>query len=365
VGRNDRLAATSDPPLTAVHIDAAQAVRPAVDLLPGRCFGRRVAAKVDAHPHLVVRASTAAPSVGSNWSMPLGNAAGIVDMPIDMPAQSIDWKHLAEVGRTFSEQLPPEWGLGAVWPPVILLVVSAIIGLHGERLTRVLVIGTFIALAALLGQRLAEAMALAFWPTVVLCGALGGIIAYVFYRWSLGLVLAAVMAAAAGAWSASCSLNTDEVLAILRGAAGPSGGRPVPVAVAQAGDYLHYVKIVYERAAHLWSAVAAQPGAGQRLLLTMCAGGAVGLLAGLVFGRIAAILWTSVLAAAGIVFAAVCLALWYEPKWSQYLSDNHQYLLFGGIVAAALFALRQLGRRRPTVIVATVPADSTQPQNNS
>lgn len=271
---------------------------------------------------------------------------------------------MAEIGRTFSDRLPSEWGLAAVWPLIILLVVSAIIGLYGERLMRVLVIAAFMALAAWLGQHLAEAMALAFWPTVVLCGALGGIVAYVFYRWSLGLALAAATAVAAGAWSACHCLGTDAVLAILRGGRGPSDGGPVPMSFEQAGDYLPYVKMLYERAAHLWSAVGAQSGDGQHLLLTMCAGGAVGLLAGLVFGRIAAILWTSVLGAAGIVFAGVCLALWYDPKWNPYLSDNHQYLLFGGVVIAALFALRQLGRSRPKVVVATVPADSTQPQNH-
>jgi hypothetical protein len=294
---------------------------------------------------------------------PLRNNRRIVDMAIDMLAQSVDWNHLAEIGRAFSDRLPQEWHLGAVWPLVFLLVLSVIIGLYGERLTRLMVLGGFVALAALLGRRLAEAMLLPFWPTVVLCGALGGIFASVFYRWSLGLAMAAIMAVAAGAWSASYSLNTNEVAGIFAGAGGPSeAGGTTTTSVEPSGDYLLYLKTVYQRAVHLWSAIAAKPGAERRLLLTMCAGGAVGLLAGLVLGRLAAILWSSVLAAAGLVFAAICLALWYEPQWSQYLSDNHQYVLLGGVVAALLFALRQLGRSRPAATVAIAPAESAQTQ---
>ncbi len=283
-------------------------------------------------------------------------------MAIEMPAQSIDWSHLAEIGRTFSQRLPQEWGLGAVWPLVILLVLSVFIGLYGERLTRLVVLGAFIAVAALLGQRLTEAMVLPFWPTVILCGALGGILASVFYRWSLGLALGAVMAAAAGVWCASYSLSTDEVMSILSGAGNLPDGGTAPTPVEQSGNYLQYLKIAQQRAVDLWSAVAAKPGDEQRLLLTMCAGGAVGLLAGLVFGRIAAILWTSVLAAAGVVFAAACLALWYKPEWNQYLSDNHQYLLLGGGVVALLFMLRQVSRSRRTAIVAVAPAESAASQ---
>ena len=60
VGCNDMpVAATSNPPLTTLHIDFAQVGRLAVDLLLGRIFGRPGAAMVYLEPQLVVRGSTA------------------------------------------------------------------------------------------------------------------------------------------------------------------------------------------------------------------------------------------------------------------------------------------------------------------
>jgi LacI family transcriptional regulator len=63
VGCNDTSAATADPPLTTLHIDFARIGRLAVDLLLGRIFGRAVATKVYVQPHLVVRATTAPPTI--------------------------------------------------------------------------------------------------------------------------------------------------------------------------------------------------------------------------------------------------------------------------------------------------------------
>ncbi len=63
VGCNDLSAAAADPPLTTLHIDFARVGRLAVDLLLGRIFGRTAAAKVYVEPHLVVRASTAPPTI--------------------------------------------------------------------------------------------------------------------------------------------------------------------------------------------------------------------------------------------------------------------------------------------------------------
>jgi hypothetical protein len=229
----------------------------------------------------------------------------------------------------------------------------------------VLVLGAFMALGALLGQRLSGMMDLPFWPTLVLCGAVGGILAYVFYRWSLGLALAVVLAGATGVWSAGSSLNSNEILSLFSGVPGLSdaGGASAPTA-APPGDSLQYVETVRQRAMHLWSTIADKPGAQQHLLITILAGAAVGLLAGLVLGRLAAILLTSVLAAAGAVFAGISLALWYQPQWGQYLSDNRRYVLLAGVAAALLFVLRQLARARPAAAVAA-PAELAPPQKKS
>ena len=60
VGCNDLpAAAASNPSLTTLHIDFAQAGRLAVDLLLGRLFGRPGPATAYLEPHLVVRGSTA------------------------------------------------------------------------------------------------------------------------------------------------------------------------------------------------------------------------------------------------------------------------------------------------------------------
>lgn len=90
----------------------------------------------------------------------------------------------------------------------------------------------------------------------------------------------------------------------------------------------------------------------------MLAGAAIGLFAGLVFGRLAAILWTSVLAAAGLLFAGISLAVWYQPQWGDYLSDRRQYVLMAGGAVTLLFTLRQLARAKPaaTVVVVESPA---------
>ena len=283
----------------------------------------------------------------------------MVDMAIDMVGQGLNWNHLAEMGRGLSQRVPQEWHLLTIWPLAVLLVASMLIGLYGERLTRALVLGAFIGLAGLLGQRLVEAMVLPFWPTVIFCGAFGGILAYMFYRWSLGLALAVVLALAAAAWSVGNSLDTTEILSVFSSAPGLSddSGQGASPAV-QLGDYLRYIEMVREHATRLWSSVAAKPGAQQHLLLTALAGGAVGLFAGLVLGRLAAVLLTSVLAACGLVFSGASLAIWYQPQWGQYLSDNRQYVLLGGVTVALLFLLCQLARSLPGASAA--PAASAE-----
>lgn len=291
----------------------------------------------------------------------------MVDMVMHMLGQAMDWSRIGEIGRSLGQHLPHEGGVVAIWPLVVLLAASVFVGLHGERLTRLLVLGLSIGLAALLGQRLVEAMTLPFWPTLVLCGAVGGILAHMFYRWSLGLALAVILALAAGTWSAGSSLTTDEIRALFSGSHTLSdGGSEAVPSVIPSGAYTQYLQAAVQRAMHLWSSVADKPDARKHLLLTMLAGAAVGLLAGLVLGRLAAILWTSVLAAAGLIFALTSLAVRFQPQWGASLSDNRQYVLLAGVTAALLFMLRQLGRTRPTTTIVTVaPASLASSQDKS
>jgi len=273
---------------------------------------------------------------------------------------------MSEISRDLGAHLPKDWGVAAVWPLIVLLVASVFIGLYGERLTRVLVLGAFIGLAALLGCRLADSMTLPLWPTVLLMAALGGILAHLFYRWSLGLALAVVLAVAAGAWSTGSSLDTNEIRGALSDLpALVAVGETSPSLPDQPGDPMLYIERIQRQVMQVWSAVAARPEAQKHLLITVLAGAAIGLFAGLVLGRLAAILWTSVLAAGGLLFAGISLAVRYQPPWGDYLSNNRQYVLMAGAAAALLFMLRQLARGRPTtVVVAAAPAVAS-PSNKS
>jgi hypothetical protein len=277
---------------------------------------------------------------------------------MDMLAQAIDWNRIGEISRDLGANLPKDVGVAAVWPMVVLLVASVFIGLYGERLTRVLVLGVFIGLAALSGRWAAVAMALPLWPTVLLAAALGGIVAHLFYRWSLGLALATVLALAAAAWSTGTSLDASEIRGALSDLPGLVGvGEASPALPDQPGNLMHFLEKVQRQAIQVWEAMTTRPEAQKHLLITMLAGAAVGLLAGLVLGRLAAILWTSVLAAGGLLFAGISLAVWYQPQWGDYLSDNRQYVLMAGAAAALLFMLRQLARGRPaTMVVVEAPA---------
>ncbi len=347
-------------------------------------------------------------------------------MTMDMLAQAIDWGHLGDSVRNLGQHLPRDIGIAGAWPLMALLVASVFIGLYGERLTRLLVLGTFIGLAMLLGRYVAESMSLPFWPTVLLTAALGGIVAHLFYTWFLGLVLAVVLAVAAGAWSAGSYLDSNELrgtlsdlstalvgqgatngspgalrnppgdgVGMLRDALGGGaeaiggalGGRPdtllggggdsvrgtggagfLPggdslgglggpagaLSGEQAGEALRRIERVRQCALQVWADLEATPDAQRNLLITMLAGAAIGLFAGLVLGRLAAILLTSVLAAAGLVYACLWLAVWYQPQLSGPLSLHRQHVLIAGAAAALLFFLRQLSRGR--VVPAAAPA---------
>lgn len=280
-------------------------------------------------------------------------------MVMDMLAQAIDWNRVGDISRTLGENLPKDLGVVAIWPLVVLLVVSVFIGLYGERLTRVLVLGASLGLAALGGRWAAGAMGLPFWPTTVLAAALGGIAAHLFYRWALGLALAAALALAAGAWSTGTSLDAAEIRTVLSDLpVVVSVGETSPTVSNRPGDLVQLFERVQQQAVQVWQAMTTTPEAQKHLLLTMLAGAAIGLFAGLVFGRLAAILWTSVLAAAGLLFAGISLAVWYQPQWGDYLSDHRQYVLMAGGAVTLLFTLRQLARAKPaaTVVVVESPA---------
>ena len=72
-------------------------------------------------------------------------------MVMDMLAQAIDWNRIGEISRDLGANLPKDMGVAAVWPLIVLLVASVFIGLYGERLTRVLVLGAFIGLGGPVG----------------------------------------------------------------------------------------------------------------------------------------------------------------------------------------------------------------------
>lgn len=284
-------------------------------------------------------------------------------MTTNMLAQGIDWNSLTHAGQSLS-RLPQEWHMTAAWPLIVLLVVSVFIGLYGERLTRLLVLGAAVALGATLGRWLVPQMSLPFWPTVIFCGATAGTIAYVFYRWAFALALAAGTAIAVAAWSAGTAPDFPSLFSDVA-ALSDATAVPMPDAPASPDNYLAYIEAVGDRAAQALGTLAEKPEARKHLLLTMLAGGAAGLFAGLVLGRFAAILWTSVLAAAGMITAIVGLALWYQPSWRQILSDNRQYVLAVGAGLALLFLLRQLSRRRPTAVVVAAPGEVAREPDKS
>jgi hypothetical protein len=285
---------------------------------------------------------------------------------MDMLAQAIDWNRIGEIARGLGEHLPKDLGVAAVWPLILLLVASVFIGLYGERLTRVLVLGAFIGLAATAGRWLADSMVLPLWPTVLLAAALGGILAHLFYRWSLGLALAVVLAVAGAAWSTGSSLDTDDLRGALSDFSAVVGaGETSSPAPGEPAGLIRYVERVWRQVVQIWEAVAARPEAQKHLWVTMLAGAAIGLFAGLVLGRLAAILLTSVLAAGGLLLAGMSLAAWYQPQWGEYLSNHRQYVLMAAVAAVMLFILYQLARGRSAVTVVAVAPTVASPSNKS
>lgn len=255
-----------------------------------------------------------------------------------------DLNHLSDMARSLTSSVPAGLHLADIWPLAVLLVVSVFIGLYGERLTQVLILGIFIALGAAAGQQVAAWLALPFWPTVIFVGSLGGIFAYVLYRYALGLVLAVSLALGCGAWSLGTNLDKQEVSDFWANVTATQEARP-PVAgsatPAEALKYVQRLQGLLQQVQDLQHTVAGKPEAQKHLVIMMLAGAAVGLLAGLVLGRIAAILWTSLLAGAGVVVALTSLAVLVRPEWREPLSDNPRYVLGAAGGAALLFLLRQ------------------------
>ncbi len=291
-----------------------------------------------------------------------------------MLAEAMNLGSVSDAIGNLGQHAPDLSRLTALWPYAILLVASILIGMHGERITRIVVLAGFVVLGALLGQRLAEWMSLPPMPTVVFLGSLGGIGAWMFYRWSLGLALAVAMALAAGAWSSGARLTGSEVLGIFSNAPGlpsveiapddytsfgeiplpPIDGEAQSVRPVDAAAVLRYFDGVWQRVAAVWSAVAAKPEGQKHLLLSILAGGGVGLLAGLLLGRLAALLLTSVLGGAGLVAAGVSLAVAVQPDWAEWFTQNRQHVLTAGAIASVLFLLRQAAHRRPRPTVVTI-----------
>ncbi len=100
----------------------------------------------------------------------------------------------------------------------------------GRSLTRILILAIFIGIGATAGRLVADRLGLPVQPTAIFLGAMGGIFSFILYRYALGLVLALVVAAACGAWSAGGTLNQRELSDILKGV------KAVPEAVAAPGQ---------------------------------------------------------------------------------------------------------------------------------
>lgn len=290
-----------------------------------------------------------------------------------MESATPDMSRLVDAASSLAQQVPPEWQLGGLWPFAILLIVSVIIGLHGERLTRLLILAGFIALGAALGQRVAGWMALPLWPTVVLAGSLGGLAAHIFWRYAMGMALAVLLGAMCGAWSAGTTLDSQQVIDLFSRATAAtqpsteaaSGGLVNPVAdpAAAVKAYADVLEAVRDRGASLWQNMIATPEGHKHFLVMVLAGAGVGLLAGLVLGRLAAIVFTSVLAGAGTVAGLAGLIVRLQPEWGTWLSDNRRYVLAAAVTLAALYGIRQLSR--PRTVLAAPPAELASSSDKS
>lgn len=274
----------------------------------------------------------------------------------------IDLNHLLDWVRSLVSGGPEGLHGAGVWPLVAILTVSVVIGLYGERIAQLLILGIFISLGGLVGTKAAGWIALPQWPTVILMAALGGIFAFMLYRYALGLVLAVTLALAAGAWSMGSHMDRQEIADLWasvtsgeQGAAqAPAAEEPAVPNVPGSGEAMHYLQRVQGAAGWvegLQRNLANRPDVQKHLVIMMLAGGAVGLLAGLVLGRIAAILLTSMVGGAGIVGSAAALSVRARPEWGPWASDNQRYLLVAAGVLALIFLLRQGSRRAPATAV--------------
>lgn len=266
---------------------------------------------------------------------------------MDWTKLSLD--HLTAMLRSFVGSLPADWRtVEGIWPAVVLLVAAVIIGLYGERLTRVLILGIFIFLGAAAGQQVAAWLDLPFWPTVIFVGSLSGIFAYVLYRYALGLVLAVALSLSCGAWSLASNFDKQEISDL---AASLSAPQQSPVEHADAAvptELSFYVQRLHglvQRVQDLRQSIADKPAAQKHLVIMLLAGAAAGMLAGLVLGRVAAMLWTSLLGGVGVVMALASLAVHVQQGWGDWLSDNRQYVVGAAGAVALLFMVRQATRR--------------------
>lgn len=264
-----------------------------------------------------------------------------------------DLNHATGAFTSLAGSLRGQWYATGVWPLLALLVAAICIGLYGERLTRVIILGVSITIGATLGQHLASWLTLPLWPTVILAGALGGIVSFVFYRYALGLMLAAVLALVCGAWSANTNLDATELSSLMANLSVP---QPVAQPSANRTDmsvpfnYVERVQRLWQWVQDLQSAIAAKPGGQKHLIVMMLAGAAVGFLLGLVLGRMAAMLWTSLLGGIGVVAAIVNLSIHFRPEWGGWMADNRQYVLGAAAAVALVFLARQSTRRKVVAV---------------
>ncbi len=96
------------------------------------------------------------------------------------------------------------------------------------------------------------------------------------------------------------------------------------------------------------------------MVIMMLAGGAAGLLSGLLLGRIAAMLLTSLLGGAGVVASLVSFAVRLRPEWGGWLAANRQYLLAAAGALALVFLAKQTSRRAASRVIPVLEVAESQ-----
>jgi len=257
-------------------------------------------------------------------------------------ATDIQFGLLQQTLQAGMDRLPELQQILASWWLIVLLVVSVVIGLYGARLVRALIFAVCLGAGAWAGHRAAGWLGVPAWPAATAGGSLGGLVAYFFYSWCVALVSAVLLAAACCGWYVGTSLSKAEISSALVGdlAVGIQG-EPAQADLSQRSA-LAGRRWLSERIARLWALAAEKVSIRRDLAIVALAGAGVGLLTGLLLPRLVVILWTSVLAAAGMGISVFGLLSIHRPHWAMVSADKYQHVLLVLAGIAAAFAVRQV-----------------------